>query len=173
MDSLPWLLLINLFIYYSNFFCIKKTPLQSWHCNLPVLHSFYFFLFFFFLFSETGVDEDEELYDCVYGEDEGGEVYEDLMKDEAAQQPVCFLIPYFFCTTVTIEHLWNYLFITSFTEIHSCLIACGSVVCSALSPTLWSLLGKCLSLVMFWKKRSLFNSNIRLLVANSKIYQLL
>lgn len=43
-----------------------------------------------FPFSETGVDEDEELYDCVYGEDEGGEVYEDLMKDEAAQQPVRF-----------------------------------------------------------------------------------
>ncbi|KAJ7409254.1 Guanine nucleotide exchange factor VAV3 [Willisornis vidua] len=39
------------------------------------------------LIDETGVDEDEELYDCVYGEDEGGEVYEDLMKDEAAQQP--------------------------------------------------------------------------------------
>uniref|UniRef100_A0A8B9P9B2 Vav guanine nucleotide exchange factor 3 n=1 Tax=Apteryx owenii TaxID=8824 RepID=A0A8B9P9B2_APTOW len=39
------------------------------------------------LIIETGVDEDEELYDCVYGEDEGGEVYEDLMKDEAAQQP--------------------------------------------------------------------------------------
>ncbi|KAK2540363.1 Vav3 [Columba guinea] len=39
------------------------------------------------LIDETGVDEDEDLYDCVYGEDEGGEVYEDLMKDEAAQQP--------------------------------------------------------------------------------------
>uniref|UniRef100_A0A8D0KYI6 Vav guanine nucleotide exchange factor 3 n=1 Tax=Strix occidentalis caurina TaxID=311401 RepID=A0A8D0KYI6_STROC len=39
------------------------------------------------LIDETGVDEDEELYDCVYGEDEGGEVYEDLMKDEATQQP--------------------------------------------------------------------------------------
>uniref|UniRef100_A0A8C2UDI0 Vav guanine nucleotide exchange factor 3 n=1 Tax=Coturnix japonica TaxID=93934 RepID=A0A8C2UDI0_COTJA len=39
------------------------------------------------IFYETGIDEDEELYDCVYGEDEGGEVYEDLMKDEAAQQP--------------------------------------------------------------------------------------
>ncbi|XP_014106380.1 PREDICTED: guanine nucleotide exchange factor VAV3 isoform X2 [Pseudopodoces humilis] len=41
------------------------------------------------LIDETGVEEDEELYDCVYGEDEGGEVYEDLMKDEAAQQPKC------------------------------------------------------------------------------------
>ncbi|XP_077188943.1 guanine nucleotide exchange factor VAV3 isoform X2 [Paroedura picta] len=39
------------------------------------------------LIDETGVDEDEDLYDCVYGEDEGGEVYEDLMKAEAALQP--------------------------------------------------------------------------------------
>lgn len=52
--------------------------------------------FLSFPFSETGVDEDEDLYDCVYGEDEGGEVYEDLMKDEAAQQPVCFPIPSYF-----------------------------------------------------------------------------
>nr|XP_020640344.1 guanine nucleotide exchange factor VAV3 [Pogona vitticeps] len=41
------------------------------------------------LLDETGVDEDEDLYDCVYGEDEGGEVYEDLMKAEAAHQPKC------------------------------------------------------------------------------------
>ncbi|NXU56986.1 VAV3 factor, partial [Turnix velox] len=41
------------------------------------------------LIDETAVVEDEELYDCVYGEDEGGEVYEDLMKDEAAQQSKC------------------------------------------------------------------------------------
>ncbi|XP_073212948.1 guanine nucleotide exchange factor VAV3 isoform X2 [Lepidochelys kempii] len=41
------------------------------------------------LLDESGGDEDEELYDCVYGEDEGGEVYEDLMKDEAAHQPKC------------------------------------------------------------------------------------
>uniref|UniRef100_K7FDK0 Vav guanine nucleotide exchange factor 3 n=1 Tax=Pelodiscus sinensis TaxID=13735 RepID=K7FDK0_PELSI len=41
------------------------------------------------LLDENGVDEDEELYDCVYGEDEGGEVYEDLMKDEAPHQPKC------------------------------------------------------------------------------------
>ncbi|XP_069497975.1 guanine nucleotide exchange factor VAV3 isoform X2 [Ambystoma mexicanum] len=36
------------------------------------------------LIDETAVDDDEELYDCVYGDDEGGEVYEDLMKAEAA-----------------------------------------------------------------------------------------
>ncbi|XP_030062110.1 LOW QUALITY PROTEIN: guanine nucleotide exchange factor VAV3 [Microcaecilia unicolor] len=39
------------------------------------------------LIDESGVDDDEELYDCVYGEDEGGEVYEDLMKVETASQP--------------------------------------------------------------------------------------
>ncbi|KAE8610905.1 hypothetical protein XENTR_v10012276 [Xenopus tropicalis] len=37
------------------------------------------------LIDESGADEDDELYyDCVYQEDEGGEVYEDLMKAEAA-----------------------------------------------------------------------------------------
>ncbi|EPQ03876.1 Guanine nucleotide exchange factor VAV3, partial [Myotis brandtii] len=38
---------------------------------------------------ETHVEDEEGLYDCVYGEDEGGEVYEDLMKAEEAQQPKC------------------------------------------------------------------------------------
>ncbi|XP_070602528.1 guanine nucleotide exchange factor VAV3 [Erythrolamprus reginae] len=41
------------------------------------------------LIDETRVNEDEDLYDCVYGEDEGGEVYEDLMKAEAAHQLKC------------------------------------------------------------------------------------
>ncbi|OCT85278.1 guanine nucleotide exchange factor VAV3 isoform X2 [Xenopus laevis] len=37
------------------------------------------------LIDESGADEDDELYyDCVYQEDDGGEVYEDLMKAEAA-----------------------------------------------------------------------------------------
>lgn len=34
------------------------------------------------------MEDEEDLYDCVYGEDDGGEVYEDLMKAEEAQQPV-------------------------------------------------------------------------------------
>ncbi|KAB0356364.1 hypothetical protein FD754_000520 [Muntiacus muntjak] len=38
---------------------------------------------------ETHVEDEEGLYDCVYGEDEGGEVYEDLMKAEEAQQSKC------------------------------------------------------------------------------------
>lgn len=41
------------------------------------------------LIDETLVEDDEGLYDCVYGEDEGGEVYEDLMKAEEAHQPKC------------------------------------------------------------------------------------
>uniref|UniRef100_A0A4X2LJA9 Vav guanine nucleotide exchange factor 3 n=1 Tax=Vombatus ursinus TaxID=29139 RepID=A0A4X2LJA9_VOMUR len=41
------------------------------------------------LIDETRADDEEDLYDCVYGEDEGGEVYEDLMKAEEAQQPKC------------------------------------------------------------------------------------
>uniref|UniRef100_A0A2K6FZE3 Vav guanine nucleotide exchange factor 3 n=1 Tax=Propithecus coquereli TaxID=379532 RepID=A0A2K6FZE3_PROCO len=41
------------------------------------------------LIDETRVDDEEDLYDCVYGEDEGGEVYEDLMKAEEAHQPKC------------------------------------------------------------------------------------
>ncbi|XP_026952023.1 guanine nucleotide exchange factor VAV3 isoform X4 [Sagmatias obliquidens] len=41
------------------------------------------------LIDETRVEDEEGLYDCVYGEDEGGEVYEDLMKAEEAHQPKC------------------------------------------------------------------------------------
>lgn len=37
------------------------------------------------------MEDEEDLYDCVYGEDEGGEVYEDLMKAEEAHQPVGLL----------------------------------------------------------------------------------
>uniref|UniRef100_A0A671NBG4 Guanine nucleotide exchange factor VAV3-like n=1 Tax=Sinocyclocheilus anshuiensis TaxID=1608454 RepID=A0A671NBG4_9TELE len=35
--------------------------------------------------SENGVEDEEDLYDCVYDDDEGGEVYEDLMKVELVQ----------------------------------------------------------------------------------------
>ncbi|KAL0156475.1 hypothetical protein M9458_047721, partial [Cirrhinus mrigala] len=34
---------------------------------------------------ENGVEDEEDLYDCVYDDDEGGEVYEDLMKVELVQ----------------------------------------------------------------------------------------
>lgn len=38
--------------------------------------------------SENGVEDEEDLYDCVYDDDEGGEVYEDLMKVELVQPQV-------------------------------------------------------------------------------------
>ncbi|XDV47728.1 hypothetical protein PO909_017293 [Leuciscus waleckii] len=37
------------------------------------------------LIDENGVEDEEDLYDCVYDDDEGGEVYEDLMKVEVVQ----------------------------------------------------------------------------------------
>ncbi|XP_036437313.1 guanine nucleotide exchange factor VAV3 isoform X1 [Colossoma macropomum] len=39
------------------------------------------------LIDENGVDDEEDLYDCVYDDDDGGEVYEDLMKTEAGAPP--------------------------------------------------------------------------------------
>uniref|UniRef100_A0A8C2R5M9 Vav guanine nucleotide exchange factor 3 n=1 Tax=Capra hircus TaxID=9925 RepID=A0A8C2R5M9_CAPHI len=41
------------------------------------------------LIDEAHVEDEEGLYDCVYGEDDGGEVYEDLMKAEEAPQSKC------------------------------------------------------------------------------------
>lgn len=38
--------------------------------------------------SENGVEDEEDLYDCVYDDEEGGEIYEDLMKTEAVPPPV-------------------------------------------------------------------------------------
>lgn len=38
--------------------------------------------------SEKGVDDEEDLYDCVYDDEDGGEIYEDLMKTEATAPPV-------------------------------------------------------------------------------------
>lgn len=42
--------------------------------------------------SENGVEDEEDLYDCVYDDDEGGEVYEDLMKVELVQPQVCICL---------------------------------------------------------------------------------
>ncbi|KAJ8278018.1 hypothetical protein GJAV_G00082880 [Gymnothorax javanicus] len=39
------------------------------------------------LIDENEVEDEEDLYDCVYDDDEGGEVYEDLMRPEAAPPP--------------------------------------------------------------------------------------
>ena len=38
--------------------------------------------------SEKGVEDEEDLYDCVYDDEDGGEIYEDLMKTEAIPPPV-------------------------------------------------------------------------------------
>ncbi|TNN72245.1 Guanine nucleotide exchange factor VAV3 [Liparis tanakae] len=36
---------------------------------------------------ENGVEDEEDLYDCVYDDEDGGEIYEDLMKTEAVPPP--------------------------------------------------------------------------------------
>uniref|UniRef100_A0A8C3G1U4 Vav guanine nucleotide exchange factor 3 n=1 Tax=Cyclopterus lumpus TaxID=8103 RepID=A0A8C3G1U4_CYCLU len=39
------------------------------------------------LIDENGVEDEEDLYDCVYDDEDGGEIYEDLMKTEAVPPP--------------------------------------------------------------------------------------
>ncbi|XP_034428126.1 guanine nucleotide exchange factor VAV3 isoform X1 [Hippoglossus hippoglossus] len=39
------------------------------------------------LIDENGVEDEEDLYDCVYDDEDGGEIYEDLMKTEALPPP--------------------------------------------------------------------------------------
>lgn len=34
------------------------------------------------------MEDEEDLYDCVYDDEEGGEIYEDLMKAEVIPPPV-------------------------------------------------------------------------------------
>lgn len=34
------------------------------------------------------MEDEEDLYDCVYDDEDGGEIYEDLMKTEAVPPPV-------------------------------------------------------------------------------------
>lgn len=46
------------------------------------------------------MEDEEDLYDCVYGEDEGGEVYEDLMKAEEAHQSVGLLLIFKFIQSI-------------------------------------------------------------------------
>uniref|UniRef100_A0A8D0ACU0 Vav guanine nucleotide exchange factor 3 n=1 Tax=Sander lucioperca TaxID=283035 RepID=A0A8D0ACU0_SANLU len=38
------------------------------------------------LIDENGLEDEEDLYDCVYDDEDGGEIYEDLMKTEAFQK---------------------------------------------------------------------------------------
>ncbi|XP_041736191.2 guanine nucleotide exchange factor VAV3 isoform X2 [Coregonus clupeaformis] len=42
------------------------------------------------LIDEKGVEDEEDLYDCVYHDEDGGEIYEDLMKAEAVPPPLPF-----------------------------------------------------------------------------------
>uniref|UniRef100_A0AAX7U7X6 Vav guanine nucleotide exchange factor 3 n=1 Tax=Astatotilapia calliptera TaxID=8154 RepID=A0AAX7U7X6_ASTCA len=49
-------------------------------------------LFFHLSCSENGVEDEEDLYDCVYDDEEGGEIYEDLMKTEAVPPPVYYAL---------------------------------------------------------------------------------
>lgn len=39
------------------------------------------------------MEDEEDLYDCVYDEEDGGEIYEDLMKTEALPPPVSSVPP--------------------------------------------------------------------------------
>ncbi|KAM9827824.1 LOW QUALITY PROTEIN: guanine nucleotide exchange factor VAV3 [Neosynchiropus ocellatus] len=39
------------------------------------------------LIDENGVEDEEDLYDCVYDDEDGGEIYEDLMKTEVLPPP--------------------------------------------------------------------------------------
>lgn len=39
------------------------------------------------------MEDEEDLYDCVYDDEDGGEIYEDLMKTEALPPPVSSFTP--------------------------------------------------------------------------------
>ncbi|TWW71306.1 Guanine nucleotide exchange factor VAV3 [Takifugu flavidus] len=49
------------------------------------------------LIDEKVVEDEEDLYDCVYDEEDGGEIYEDLMKTEALPPPVSSFPPSLLC----------------------------------------------------------------------------
>lgn len=47
------------------------------------------------------MEDEEDLYDCVYDDEDGGEIYEDLMKTEAIPPPVSpALFSFFFLTPI-------------------------------------------------------------------------
>lgn len=47
------------------------------------------------------MEDEEDLYDCVYDDEDGGEIYEDLMKTEAIPPPVSPAL-FFFLTPIFI-----------------------------------------------------------------------
>lgn len=52
------------------------------------------------------MEDEEDLYDCVYDDEDGGEIYEDLMKTEAIPPPVS--PPLFHVTHIfTVPHAYR------------------------------------------------------------------
>uniref|UniRef100_A0A671PDY2 Guanine nucleotide exchange factor VAV3-like n=1 Tax=Sinocyclocheilus anshuiensis TaxID=1608454 RepID=A0A671PDY2_9TELE len=81
---------INLRPQMSQFLCLKniRTFLHACSEIFGMKKSELFEAFDLFDvrdFGKNGVEDEEDLYDCVYDDDEGGEVYEDLMKVELVQ----------------------------------------------------------------------------------------
>lgn len=61
--------------------------------------------------SEKGVEDEEDLYDCVYDDEDGGEIYEDLMKTEAIPTPVSpilFNITFIFTSYYSKQRGWYF-----------------------------------------------------------------
>uniref|UniRef100_A0A7N6B5U1 Vav guanine nucleotide exchange factor 3 n=1 Tax=Anabas testudineus TaxID=64144 RepID=A0A7N6B5U1_ANATE len=86
---------INLRPQMSQFLCLKniRTFLAACSETFGMKKSELFEAFDLFdvrdfgKVSENEVEDEEDLYDCVYNDEEGGEIYEDLMKTEVAPPP--------------------------------------------------------------------------------------
>uniref|UniRef100_A0A8C9VEW1 Vav 3 guanine nucleotide exchange factor b n=1 Tax=Scleropages formosus TaxID=113540 RepID=A0A8C9VEW1_SCLFO len=83
---------INLRPQMSQFLCLKNIrTFLSACCEIFAMKKSELFeafdLFDVRDFAKNSVEDEEDLYDCVYGDDEGGEVYEDLMKTEVPSLP--------------------------------------------------------------------------------------
>ncbi|TKS87918.1 Guanine nucleotide exchange factor VAV3 [Collichthys lucidus] len=69
---------------------------------------------------EKGVEDEEDLYDCVYDDEDGGEIYEDLMKTEAIPPPH-FMTPLnMFLTMTEMEKM--FVNIPDLVKVHKCLL---------------------------------------------------
>lgn len=57
------------------------------------------------------MEDEEDLYDCVYDDEDGGEIYEDLMKTEAIPPPVSpALFSFFFNSNLYLHYYLYYLY---------------------------------------------------------------
>ncbi|TMS09072.1 Guanine nucleotide exchange factor VAV3, partial [Larimichthys crocea] len=72
------------------------------------------------LIDEKGVEDEEDLYDCVYDDEDGGEIYEDLMKTEAIPPPH-FMTPLTMFLTMT-EMEKMFVNIPDLVKVHKCLL---------------------------------------------------